>query len=123
MGAFKDLDIDYEERERKLKSILFIVRAIPGFKARIMPHINQELATVFWPSLELELRNPNEAIALQWMRAIWFETAPFHAGVQFRLWTVDIRIKEAIIMAIADDAYAGYLIDSFFIDESNKASA
>ncbi len=123
MGAFKDLDIDHQERKRKLKSILYIVRAIPDFKTRIMPYIDQQEATVFWPSLELELRTPSEAIALQWMRAIWFETAPFHSGVQFRLWTVDIRIKEAIIMAIADDAYAGYLINAFFTEESQRAGA
>ena len=92
----KDLDIDRQERERKLKSILFIVRAIPDFKTRIMPHIDQQEATVFWPSLELKFKTESEAIALQWMRAIWFETAPFHSGVQFRLWTVDIRIKEAL---------------------------
>ena len=123
MGAFKDLDIDREERERKLKSILFIVRTIPNFKTRIMPWINSQEATVFWPALELEFRSPSEAMALQWMRAIWFESVPFHSGAQFRLWTVDIKMKEAIIMAIADDAYAGYLIDDFFIEESQNASA
>lgn len=123
MGAFKDLDINHQERERKLKSILFIVRAIPDFKTRIMPYIDSQEATVFWPSLELKMRSPSEAIALQWMRAIWFETAPFHSGVQFRIWTVDIKIKEAIIMAIADDAYAGYLINEFFTEESQRTSA
>ena len=122
MGVFKDLEIDRKERERKLKSILFIVRAIPDFKTRIMPYINLQEATVFWPSLELEMSTPSEAIALHWMRAIWFETELFHSGVQFQLWTVDVRIKEAIIMAIADDAYAGYLINEFFIIESLNAS-
>jgi hypothetical protein len=123
MGAFKDLDIDHQERERKLKSILFIVRAIPNFKTRIMPYIDQQEARVFWPSLELKMRSESEVIALQWMSAIWFETAPFHSGSQFRLWTVDIRIKEGIIMAIADDAYAGYMINEYFTDESLNASA
>ena len=55
MGAFKELDIDHQERERKLKSILFIVRAIPNFKTRIMPWIDSQEATVFWPALELEV--------------------------------------------------------------------
>ena len=123
MGAFKDLDIDRQERERKLKAILFIVRAVPDFKTRIMPYIDEKEATVFWPSLELELRTPSEAIALQWMRAIWFETAPFHSGVEFTLWTVDIRIKEGIIMAIAEDAFAGYMLNTFFTKESLEISA
>jgi hypothetical protein len=121
MGAFKELAIDHEDRDRKLKSILFIVRAIPNFKTRVMPWIDGQQATVFWPALELEFRTPCEAIALQWMRAIWFETAPFHSGAQFRLSDVDTKIKEAIIMAIADDAFAGYLIDDYFAEESRTA--
>lgn len=123
MGAFKELEIDRKERERKLKSILFIVRAIPSFKTRVMPWIDQDEATVFWPALELEFRSPSEAMALQWMRAIWFESAPFHSDARFRLWTVDTKIKEAIIIAIADDAYAGYIIDDFFIEELQRPSA
>lgn len=117
MGKFKE-HIEYEDKKRKLAAIRRIAKAVTNHDERVLPYLEPVNLTVSWEDLERELKGSDDDTALQWMKALWFEKTPENSDSFLKLWAIDIHLKEAIILALAEDAFATYLINDFFIYEN-----
>jgi hypothetical protein len=118
MGKVKELMMDQEDRKRKFSAICRIAKAVKANHDRVLPYLDNQNLSVSWSDLERELKGTDESVALEWMKAIWFEKTPPESDTFLKLWAIDIYLKEAILLALAEDAFANYLINDFFIYEN-----
>ena len=108
---------EYEtlDRNRKFQAVYRIAKAVDGFDQRLAPHIDPGKVDINWVKIEEELTAGSERVAFHWMKA--FSAGEFPEGTISisHLWAVDGKIKEAIVCALAEFAFAGYVLDDRYL--------
>lgn len=116
---------EYEllERNRKFAAVFRIAKAVDGFDRRLSPHIDPVKAEINWPKIEEELTSGSERIALHWMKALMSGEFPADSNAISMLWTIDGRIKEAIVCAFVESSFAGYVLDERYLIRTPRPKA
>ena len=116
---------EYEllDRNRKFAAVFRIAKAVDGFDRRLSPHIDPVKVEINWLKIEEELTAGSERVALHWMQAL--STGEFPSGtnaISF-LWVTDGKIKEAVVCALVESAFAGYVLDERYLRPPKPTSA
>jgi hypothetical protein len=111
------------ERNRKFAAVFRIAKAVDGFERRLAQHIDPVKVEINWPKIEEELTNPSERVALHWMQALTSGEFPSGSKAISLLWVTDGKIKEAIVCALVESAFAGYVLDERYLRPPKSPSA
>lgn len=108
---------EYEllDRNRKFQAVFRIAKAVDGFERRLSPHIDPVKVEINWPKIEEELTAGSERVALHWMQALFSGEFPVGTNAISFLWVTDGKIKEAIVCALVESAFAGYVLDERYL--------
>lgn len=115
-------DHDLLDRNRRFAAVLRIAKAVDGFDQRLSAHIDPVKVEINWPKIEEELTTGSERVALHWMQALSSGEFPAGTNAIALLWVTDGKIKEAIVCALVESAFAGYVLDERYLRPPKSTS-
>lgn len=95
--------------ETKLAALKPIFDSFEDSESRLLPffQINE---TIDWSDILGRYWTRDEEIVLNWMRLMWEGHSDIKPNLIGEVWPMDFRLREAVIFALAADAYSTHLL-------------
>ena len=106
-----DESVHSKTLSRRLRAMDFLIEILDEEK-KFSPHVFRKVGRIDWDSLEGLPWTDEELLSIQWMKTIWTEKMHVVPREKGGFWPSNIRLREAILKALAIDGGMPLLIDS-----------